>query len=294
MSNLGEPPEPMVPRVGDVVTGMAAPIDPQVVPPSRRRRGWLVVASVLAASTAVGGVVVLTRSDSDASYSLSAAVAVAANVPDVEVEMIVTSSEVGSLVATARVDTVGQRMELSTVVPDLGEMRVLMDVAAGVMFIDSQGLELPPEEVPPTRYVSIDLGAGGTGVLLGEVTGPLESHPLAVTRAFDEENAEDLGLEEFRGERLKRYRVTIDLDALLVEVPGFDDYYGTSGDGAPAEQVFDVWITADNLLRRLQYEVVVLGETTTYDLVFATVENVGPIVLPDPSEVTDLSDWNAD
>jgi len=51
-----------------------------------------------------------------------------------------------------------------------------------------------------------------------------------------------------------------------------------------------VWVTEGNTIRRMVFEMDMLGQNVTTDMVVSDMGDIDPIELPDPADVTDMTE----
>ena len=116
-------------------------------------------------------------------------------------------------------------------------------------------------------------------------------NPLDMTKAFDTaKSVVEVGMEDFRGEQVKHFVVTVDMAAALVASPSMEKQFEALGDELPSEITYDAYVTADSQLRRLTYSMEIAGQTISAEMVFTALDSIEPIVIPGPDEVTDFSE----
>ena len=224
---------------------------------ARRRRGGLLLGLGCVLSAALGaGAVLATRSDRSDAYGLTEAQAATAAARSVQFEMTVTTDGV-SMHASGVIDNATRRIQMSVPVedsvPDLeGSVEVVIDEHFVEYIKAPAGVRGMPED-QLGKWIRIDLAAvmEEAGVDMSTV---LQANPLASIGSFDpNEPAEDLGFEELDGIRVRHYRPQIDHEAVRELVPQPDGGDAVSSEVAQLIEAatVDVWVDADNLVRRL-------------------------------------------
>ena len=250
---------------------------------------WLVVAAVVAliALGAAGFAIFGVGGDDDTeSYSLTAAAEEAGDATGYEYEMDITSDAMGVMHATVRADVEADRMAMQMDIAGM-QAAMIMDLRNGVMYMDTEGVEGMDGQAP-TRWISFDVSSLGMDEVL---SGGIPDNPLGVTDLFEgAENVEDLGMDEIDGESVKHYRVTVDAAAALDEMPQLEEQLDASGAEMPDTIVYDVWVTEGNTIRRMVFEMDMLGQNVTTDMVVSDMGDIDPIELPDPADVTDMTE----
>lgn len=278
----------------------SAPPQPPFAPPSaevwvqpedpkRRRKGVLLAVGVgvLVVIAAIVGVLVLRSGGAADAYSLQAAAESASRADKVAFEMRMEAMGL-DVEMTARVDNEAQLMAFTASMPVLSEdgaIEMVMDVGEKVVYMDAS--LLPGGDESPTKWLSFDMSQmPGMEEELSSITG---SNPLDAAALFQDAAAvEDLGLEDLDGEQVKHYRVTVDVAELTKAQPGLFDQL--EGIDLPSTVDYDVWVTEDNQLRRMSFELDVLGGPITTEMTVTAVGDIEPVVLPPADEVTDMTD----
>jgi hypothetical protein len=257
----------------------------EATPPARTKGRWIALAVVVALVAAGIGVFAATRTTEAARFSLAAAETSATSAQNVAFEMNITIGST-TAAATARLDAAHQLMAMDMDMASLGHVKVsaVFDMAKGVMYMDTASLGSLGLNAP-TKWVSIDLGKfPGMKKAFGAQA---STNPLDFARVLAKaKSSKDLGTETFRGEQVKHYLVTVDPAAALEANPELKQQLGAS---MPKELVYDVYVTAGNQLRRIEFGLPIGGQTMSYDMVLTAVGTVEPIVIPDAADVTDMS-----
>lgn len=259
----------------------------------KRRRGVLVgvVAAVVVAVAAVGGVLAL-RSGGD-TYSLKAASSSATGADKVAFSMRMEIAG-QAIDMSARIDTAAKLMAMSADIPGLtdgGTVSMVMDLGAKRLFMDASAI--PGAEALQKKWVSLDLSkVPGADQSLGAVTG---ASPLDAASLFaGGKNATDLGFEDLDGERVKHYRVAVPVDELKKAQPGLFSQLGDAAIELPTTIDYDVWVTKGNQMRKLGFSMPVAGQSIDVSMVVTAVGTIDPIVLPANSDVADMTDFLGD
>jgi len=270
-------------------TDLVVDVVPQVG--EKRRSKWLLGGAVAAvAAIGVGVFALVGGSDkAHASYSLTAAAASAESAQTVAYESTVEMGSFGSAEVTGRFDVAHKLMVMDVSMPTLGDQKVsvVMDLGNGVMYMDAG--TLGQSGAFPTKWVSFDFSAMPSMKEALSQTGT--SNPLDVAKVFAKaKSVEDLGTEDFRGEQVKHYKVTVDTAAALAVNPTMKEQFAKLGSTFPDELTYDVYVNADSQLRRVAYAVDMAGQSMKVDMVFTAVDTIEPILIPAADEVTDISD----
>ena len=233
-------------------------------------------------------------------YSLMAAAEGAVSARTVEFDLTVSAADLAEISVSGAVDNESQLVSVNTDLSSLlalgdmplplgdGAMTVLFDGDSGVVYLDagtlggflSQG----------AAWVSIDLGALAelSGQSLDDLQGGLSFDPTDIARSLlDTENATEVGVETIDGVETKHFEVTVNITAVLAAVPQAD--IDLPEIGLPDTVVYDVWVTADNQLRRVSFDTDIAGQSIAMQLDMTTSDEPSGIELPAESEVFDLT-----
>ena len=273
-----------IPAAGDQMVDVV----PQVA--AKRRSKWLIGGAVVAvAALAVGVFAVVGGDKAHAGYSLSAAAASAETAQNVAYEMTMQAGSAGTVEVTGKFDVAHQLMSMDMALPMLGDQQlsVVMDLGRFTMYMDASAFG--KTGAFPTKWVSIDLGKVPS--MKDALAQAGTNNPLDVAKAFAAaKSVEDLGTEDFRGEQVKHYKVTVDSQVALDANPSLQDQLDALDTELPDTITYDVYIDAENNMRRLSYDLELAGEAMTFDMLFTAVGDIEPIELPDPSDITSQED----
>mgnify|MGYP001820195010 CR=1 FL=1 len=278
--------------------------------PTPRRAGVLVVAVVAVLALGVGAFVAIGNSrgsDLDLpavdAYSLTAAAEAALAARTVEFDLTVEAAGLGAVTVAGAVDNEAGVMTVSSdlsglfgideAIPlDEGSVELLLDSGTATMYIGASGFgQLLGTDEP---WISVDLGvlAEQAGVTLDDLQAqtfidPTESAQLLL----DADDVTEVGIETIDGVETKHFRVTVDLTAALAAVPP------QLGEEIPEVElpetvVYDVWVSADNELRRAAFDVDVAGQGVSMVLDMTTSDDPLDVVIPDDAfDITAWLDW---
>ena len=309
------------PPTGPPATGSPASAFPDTelvptaapAPGGRRRPVALVIAVVAMMALGVGAFVALAGSGSGDGadvaepYSLIAAAESTINARTVEFDLTVSASDLAEITVSGAVDNDSQLVSVTTDLSSLlalgdtplpfggGDMTVLVDASTGVLYLDASALGgfLPDS----AGWVSIDLGtlAEQSGQALDDLQNQFAIDPSDIARSLlDTENATEIGVETIDGVEVKHYEVSVDIAAALAAVPQaeLDEALGGAdlpGIELPDTITYDVWVTADNQLRRVSFGTEIAGQTIGMQLDMTTSDQPLGVELPADSEVFDLT-----
>ena len=261
--------------------------------PPKPKRGRL-FAALAAVVLLVGGFVTyLVLADDDSSsqgYSLSAAVSGTQAAENIAYEMKMDMGVLGSIVVEGRFDATNERMAMTMGFDgmedlDMPQMEYLIDLESQTMYINAEALAGTGVEVA-TPWVAIDLSDTSMMTDLGA----MGSNPADMASALaDAEGVEDLGMETVDGREVRHYRVTVAIADVLAANPELEDQYDQVGAAMPDELVYEVYVDEANNLRRMTFDLEMMGQSITFEMTITAIGDIEPIVLPDPSEVTEAT-----
>jgi hypothetical protein len=261
-----------------------------------------VLALGVAAIVALGGGRSGDGADIAQPYSLLAAAERTIAARTVEFDLTVSAFDLADVTVSGAVDNESQLVSVTTDLSSLlalgdmplplgdGEMTVLLDGSTGVVYLDAGALGgfLGAD----AAWVSIDLGvlAEQSGQSLDELEGGLALDPTDIARTLlDTDGATEVGVETIDGVEVKHYEVTVDLDAALAAVPQAEIDPALADIELPDTIVYDVFVTADNELRRVAFDTEIAGQSISMLLDMTTSGDALGVELPADSEVFDLT-----
>jgi hypothetical protein len=303
------------PVTASTVAPVAEPV-PAGAPASGGRRRPVALAAAVVAVVALGigafialggrgsgdGVV-----DSAQPYSLVAAAEGAITARTVAFDLTLSATDLAEITVSGAVDNESQLVSVTTDLSSLlalgdmplpfggGAMTVLVDGVSGVVYLDASGLG--GFLADGAGWVSIDLGALAeqSGQPLDDLQNDFALDPTDIARSLlDTDDAVEVGTDTIDGVDVKQYRVEVDLADALAAIPQteLDDALG--GAGLPAIDVpdtisYDVWVTADNQLRRVSFATEIAGQSIGMQLDLTTSAEPSGIELPAADDVFDLT-----
>ncbi|MGB8860165.1 MAG: hypothetical protein WCC60_12950 [Ilumatobacteraceae bacterium] len=278
----------MRPPMGSMLSAELIDVAPAVRPAKRRR--WVAVAAVtgvVALGAGAAAVVMGGGHKAEAGYSLTSAAASAESAQNVGYEMTMAIGTT-TVNATGRLDVAHGLLAMDMTLPmDDAKVGAILDLNNATIYMETsafadQGVSVPAD------WVSLDAGElPGVGDMLQQSA---STNPLDVAQVFDHaKEVVDAGVEDFRGEQVKHYSVTVVTADALAAYPALQQQIAQMGSEFPAEMHYEVYVTADSQLRRVVYAMPVAGETVSADIVFTAVGTIEPIVLPAPEDVIDFS-----
>jgi hypothetical protein len=284
------------------------PVPGSSSPGGRRRPAALIVAVVAVVALGVAAMVALAGGPSGDGgdvaepYSLLAAAESTIDARTVEFDVTVSASDLATITMSGAVDNESQLASITADLSSLlalgemplplggGEMTMLLDGSTGVVYLDASVLGgfLPQD----ASWVSIDLGALAEqgGQALDDLQGEFDIDPTDIARSLlDTESATEVGVETIDGVEAKHYEVSVDLAAALAAVPQAELDPAIADIDLPDTVTYDVWVTADNQLRRVSFDLDVAGQSIAMQLDMTTSNEPLDVELPADSEVLDLT-----
>jgi hypothetical protein len=304
------------PPTGPPVTGepVSAFPETELVPaaapsPSGRRRTFALVAAAgavmalgLAALVAFAGSGSGDGADVAEPYSLIAAAENTIAARTVEFDLTVSASDLADVTVSGAVDNESQLVSVTSDLSSLlalgdtpvpfggGQMTLLVDGSTGVIYLDASALGgfLPDS----AGWVSIDLGtlAEQSGQALDDLQGEFALDPSDIARSLlDTEDAVEVGVDTIDGAEVRHYEVSVDIATALAAVPQAELDPMIGDIELPDTITYDVWITADNQLRRVSFGTEIAGQTIGMQLDMTTSDEPLGIELPADGDVFDLT-----
>ncbi len=312
-ANLAQPAPGQWAPAGDR-PGLPPQITPQPVASPKPSRGRLFVLLAILALVALGaGAFFVLRGDggsgekiaqvddptvAPAQFSLQAAAQGASSSSTARYEINMSMGGFGALTMIGGIDTEAQLM---TFTMDMGafmggaggpgEVEAILDVGNGTMYMSSAGLGFPTD----APWISMDLGAIAetSGMTIEDFQDQFTANPLDVAALFTEaDDVVDLGAETIDGVEVRHYQVSIDTAAALAANPQMQQQVdlGDLGADIPSEIVYDVWVTADNQLRRMTFAMDIFGQEMVMEMNVSAVGEPLDVQIPSPDEVMDVTD----
>jgi hypothetical protein len=303
------------PPTGPPVTGSPPSAFPEtdVVPsaaPSPRGRRTFALAAAAGAAMVLALVALIAfagggpddRADVAEPYSLIAAAENTITARTVEFDLTVSASDLADITVSGAVDNGSQLVSVTTDLSSLlalgdmpvplgdGNMTVLVDGSTGVLYLDASVLGgfLPDG----AGWVSIDLGvlAEQSGQAFDDLQDQFALDPGDIARSLlDSENATEVGVDTIDGVEVRHYEVSVDIAAALAAVPQTELDPGIGDIELPDTITYDVWVTADNQLRRVSFGTEIAGQTIGMQLDMTTSDDPLGIELPADGDVFDLT-----
>jgi hypothetical protein len=304
------------PPTGPPVTGSPAathtetePVPTATPAPGGRRKPFALIAAVVAVvALGIGAFIALagggSGDDADIAepYSLIAAAQSTLAARTVEFDLTVSASDLAEITVSGAVDNESQLVSVTTDLSSLlalgdmamplgdGAMTVLVDGSTDIVYLDASALGgfLPDS----AGWVSIDLGALAeqSGESLDDLESEFALDPTDIARSLlDTDAATEIGVDTIDGVEVKHYEVSVDLAAVLAAVPQAELDSAIGEVDLPDTITYDVWVSADNQLRRVSFGTEIAGQTIGMQLDMTTTDEPLGIELPADGDVFDLT-----
>ena len=297
------------------------PVEP-APPPSPRRTGLWVGAGLVVVALIVGGIFLFkgddkksddasptssvtdVTSESDVSIPAESAKAfalerVADTAKQTKAVQVAMSVDVGGqhLPIEATIDNEKQlmamTMDMSLMVPGANKAEIIFDVGAKTMYMATAVLPAGERSGIPAGvdYLKMDLAelakVSGENAALDQVfaqTNPLDVAPL-FAQASD---TTVVGDEEIDGEAVRHYVVKVATADVIAKNPQMKQAMEGAGQMMPEELTYDVWVTADNQLRRLTTTMDIAGQPMTMEMTAHALDQAPNIKVPDEAQTVDI------
>gem|GEM_PF-1724599 len=234
-----------------------------------------------------------TVADRPDASSFAMATAAAAEAGSSQIDMTV-DTPTGTFVASVRADQASGRVSLELDVSDLDDpggaigpgtpmtFLMIVDQQTGDVYMESAVMGMFGVETPWILFAGADMGETADDDFSDIFIDPIE-----IADAFGDVEPELVAVETIDGEELTRYRVAPTADQMS---DLHDSVFGGISDDKTERVVFDVWVTADDQIRRLAFDILADGVTNDIVLTLTTSPDAVEIALPDPADVSDLAD----
>ncbi len=273
-----------------IPTPLAAPEAPSSVlisveaPPKPKRGKWIALFAVVA--LLVGGFVAylaLAGDDAEA-ISLEKALLNSQDAHSFDMSLTMDFGVLGGISAESTFDRDAQLMYMTLDMSTLGapEMEMIVDLADGSTYVSSNvfadsGMDIPTKWGKVSGTDALGMGSLGVGADPADITSIAEAA----------QNVDSLGTTEFHGETVHHFQVAIPFDEAMAANPEVADQFDQLGIDAPTELIYDLYVAEGNELRGISFGFDLMGQKLTIEIVFTNYGNIEPIVLPDPSDVTE-------
>jgi hypothetical protein len=279
------PPPPVGPETSVVVTE----------PPARSRTGLIAAVAVLVVAALGVGAFLLLRGDDSVAFALDVAAQRTADAPG-----LTTHIETTALSQTITIDgTVDNETKLVEMKMDVGAMlgtdsaiKAVVDPANKVMFMGTEGFGEAIQSFTDKKWVKIDQSALADAGQDSAIFDQLGSAGQIDVQALlgGATKTTDLGLTTFEDEQVRHYEVVV----AVKDVKGLGDILKGQAAGLdavlPDEITYDMYVTKDNELRRIVYDVDLGVAKVSVDLTQHLLDAAPKIELPPDDEVIDISD----
>jgi hypothetical protein len=154
-------------------------------------------------------------------------------------------------------------------------------------FFDELGLDVDTDWIRMDEEFLATLGGADEGLFGSASWGnPLDAAPLFAAA----KSVTDLGFDEVAGVRVKHYEVVVDTAAALATSPQIQQAFDEADGALPKELTYDVYVDEQNQIRRTATTVKAGATKVTADIVITPLTEPLHLELPDPDNVTDMSD----
>ena len=262
------------------VSVSAAPV------PSRRRRfaviGALAVVGVAGGATAA----VVLRDQPAAAFSLEAAAVQAQDTSTLSFTLEMGMDDGSTVSADISMDVERELMAMKMEMPPEGEFDFVVDLDGNTMYLSTDADAFEPMVFNGAEWIQFDMD-DEMDIDMSEMLDQVDDNPFEMAAAFETaDGVREMGFETVAGQEAKKYEITVDTAEAIADPEMRDLFESTLGDldTMPDEMVFDAYVTEDNQIVRLAYEMDIMGATTSFDITITGTDDV-VIVVPDPSTV---------
>ena len=274
---------------------MPAPESVVLIEPTVHRRPWvlLLTALVVLGGLGVGAFLVL-RGDDKPTFALDRAAAAAGTTKWTEMQ-ITMESQGQSITMNSKGDTdkglARMSMDLGAIVGSSSPIDMIIDTKNDTMYMGGAFLTALGAKVD-TPWVKIDRAtlekAGQDASAFDQLD---VGNQLAPATLFASAvSVRHLGRETIDGEQLQHDEVTVDTAKLVAVNPFLKRTMDKAGATLPTTITYQVFITKDNEIRRLTYEVTAGTDKVKLTVVSHALTAAPGIEVPAEADVTDLAD----
>jgi uncharacterized protein YkuJ len=241
-------------------------------------------------------------------FSFARATTTASEAQAARFDMTMSIPLIGEMVIDGAMDSGSQRMSMSMSIPALDEsngsdglfpgqdIEMVLDGEALVMYMkDSSGFLGSGNGNGDSVWVSMDLSemAEIDGLSVDEFQDSFLTNPAEMAAMFDGVDAVEVGMETIDGVEVMRYEVTVSVKDMIESNPQMADQFETNGFEVSEVEMFDqiaydVWVTQDNQLRRMAFDLEIEGMQMSMVMNISEVSDSIDIPLPDPTDVESL------
>ena len=304
-------PRPAVPQSPWAAPTLPAPVPPapeatappftSVVitePPRKSRVGLLVAAAVVVvvvAAVGVGAFLMLRGGDEPVTFSLQAAADRTAAAPG-RTSVIETVALGQTLAVDSTLDDESGlakvSMDLSKIIGTDTPMVAIVDPENKTMYMSADAFGAALADVTDKAWVKVDQqaldDAGQDSSMFDQLGAAGKIDVEAVIAHAD--TITDLGATTFDGEDVRHYEVI----AKIADVPGLKDLLQNQIEGLdavlPDELIYDMYVTKDNEIRRVVYEMDLTTSKVTVDTTMHLLDTAPGITIPPDDDVIDARD----
>jgi hypothetical protein len=266
----------------------------------------LLIAGMLAV-VALGVAALLSIGRGSTGYSLAAAAEQTAAADTLTIDMTMTVGSMGEMTMRASVD---QDAQLMTVTMDMGTLlgasaasgepsgiEMIVDGAGGVIYVAAGALLDEIEGSPTWVSMGLEQLALLNGLTPDDLRGQLSMDPGASAQLLLDADADgsvtQVGVEEIDGEQLMHYQVTVRTADVMAATPQTKqqlDQLTAMGGVLPETIVYDVWVTEDDELRRIGFEMPVMNESMRVETTYRSIDEPLDVTIPSGSDVIEFAD----
>lgn len=265
-------------------------------PPSQRRGRFGVLAAVVAAVAviAVVGGVLLLRSGGGSGFDYGNAAENVGQRPS-RIDASVDTGLMGGIVLQGDNVPAAGRSSMNMSLGEMFELKVIVDAPTKQVFLGSDFLtDLIPGVGTDASWVRVDGTQAADVPGFEDLLDAIEQNDLGSTVAtsiLDEATSvQDLGEEEIDGETLRHYLATVPFSALIEVSPDLQQQLDEFGVDGPDDLLVDVWVTKDDWVRRMSYELELGPLSVTVEATISELPSDFAIELPADGEFVDLTD----
>jgi hypothetical protein len=232
-------------------------------------------------------------------FSLAAAAQDTISARSVAFDLTVTAGDQGTVSVSGAVDNESEVMTASTDLSGLlglgdsnmpadllgdGTIEVLYDSANTTIYLDAGAIA--PLLPAGTTWISVDLSRFADQAA-GSIDGMLVDPSATAQALLDSGNVVEVGHDAIDGVDTVHYQVTVDVATALAASPQAGSKLSESGVDLPGTVTYDVWVTADNQLRRASFDVTVAGQDVS--MVLNMTPSDQPLDVQVPTDAFDIT-----
>ena len=292
--NQWAPPTPATPADNTPDSAMPEPSSVVLIePPLRRRRAGLLLAVALVVLAGLGvGTFFILRGDDAPTYSLDRAAVASAGAKWSSMQVTVASDQESIKISS---ESDGEK-GLAKMNMDLGAsgpgtpIDMIVDTKNDVMFMSSDAMKALGAPVE-TKWVKIDRAAltkaGQDASFFDQLD--IGDQMAAATLFTDATDVKQIGKETIDGEVLQHDDVTVPTAKVIALNPFLKRTLEAAGTKLPDTITYGVYITKDNVIRRLVYEFGTGSQKASVTVVAHVLTASPGIEVPAEADVTDIA-----